>query len=130
MGESEQVIREWEEQKCIPVIEGTFALQYSTSKTKLYKLKDRFILQRQRDGHWFRCGVCDKIMVYSSISKRKRSRIRIIVTTKEDDDIETFICRPCWLELKGTWAQEEVNKALEACDHARSMCSVKSTDST
>ena len=130
MRKAETCLEEWEQGDIPCTLDGNFALLYEKSRGTVYKLLDRNLLELQKNIHWFRCGQCDKVFAYKSIPDRKRGRIQINITDEDGDVSKWYICQPCWFELKGVWAQEEVNKALEACYHARSMCSVKSTDST
>ena len=69
----------------------------------------------------FLCDVCKKLYIYRKLRDKDKGRIRLSV----GGDGIWSICRACWFEAKGVWAQEEVNKALAACDHARTLCSAE-----
>ena len=68
----------------------------------------------------FLCDECKKLYVHSKYTEMDKARIQLSI----GDGIWT-ICRACWFEAKGVWAQDEVNKALAACEHARTLCSAE-----
>ena len=118
-----QFITNWEREETGEPIQADFCLYVKKDKPKkLCTIDSRKYVEPIKDANWFRCSECCKIFVYDCLEKLTRSRIKLIVSESRFHSNFLLICKGCWFDMKGQWAQEEVNRALEACAHARGLC--------